>query len=100
MPKLPSVHMKYIENIVIGRPLVPAWTLLAQTARDWIENEKEKTIFTEERFLPKILVDLGVVKSTSEVKRNKPELFKTLDKPDFLEIKWGKRKLWILAGGI
>ena len=44
------------------------------------------------------MVDIGVAKSTSEVRRNKPELVKELNDYDYLEIKWGKRKLFILVG--
>ena len=54
--------------------------------------------YTEERFLPKIMVDLGIVKSISEVRRNKPELIINLNKLDYLEIKWGKSYLFILVG--
>ena len=61
--------------------------------------------FTEERFLPRILVDLGIYPSVSEIRRNKPELMITLDTPDFIDgidetgLKVSKkRKLWILVG--
>jgi len=74
-------------DIVIGTPLVPP-----------AELGFSDPIVTTERFLPKLLVNLGIFKSTSEVRRNKPELWATLDKPDILELKIGKRKLWILVG--
>lgn len=38
------------ENIVIGKPLVPAWCLLGKNKDDFEKNEKEITLFTEERF--------------------------------------------------
>lgn len=88
----------HIENIVVGNPNAIVSTMFANDTDDWINNEKPKTLFTEERFLPKILVEAGVVPSISEVKRNKPELIKQLHNPDFLEIKWGKKKVWILVG--
>ena len=43
-------------------------------------------------------MDLGIVKSISEVRRNQPQLMKILDKPDYLEIKWSKNKLFLLVG--
>lgn len=90
--------MKYIENVVIGKPLVDESLFLSYDIEDWEINEKDKTYYTDERFLPKILVDLGIVKSTSEVRRNKKEFVRVLEPYDYLEIKWGKRKLFILVG--
>ena len=67
---------------------------------DWNRLEKEKTYYTEERFLPGILVNLYIYPSISEIRRNRPDLMITLDKLDFLdELKISKkRKLWILVG--
>lgn len=55
---------------------------------------------TEERYLPKILVALGIYPSINEIRRNKPELMITLDKIDFVnELKVSKkRKVWIQVG--
>ena len=91
----------YIENIVIGSPLVELKTLLALDEEDWNKVEKEKTLFTEERFLPRILVDIGIYPSVNEIKRNKPELMKTLNEICFIDgIKVSKkRKIWIIVGG-
>ena len=69
--------MKHIENIVINSPLVPPEDIFALSHEDWIN---------------------GIVKSVSEVRRNKPGLVKELNDYDYLEIKWGKRKLFILVG--
>lgn len=88
----------YIENIVIGKPLVNPLDLLAKDADDWKINELEKTYFTNERFLPRILVDLGIMKSISEVKRNRKDLWISLDKLDYIEIKVSKRRLYIVVG--
>lgn len=90
----------YIENIVIGKPIVEPSTMFALDEDDWKNVEKEKTYYTEERFLPRILVDIGVYPSVSEIRRNKPELMVTLDKLDFIHnLKASKRrKLWILVG--
>ena len=85
-------------NVVIGRPIVDVKSLLAISDRDWEENEKEKTLFTETRFLPAIMKEAELVKSTGEVKRNKPELCITLDKLDCINLKWGKKFLYIVVG--
>ena len=91
--------MSYIENIVIGTPLVSAKELLSANDSDWINVEFEKTIFTNERYLPNILVQLGIYPSISEIRRNKPELMIRLDKIDFINIKPKKKRLlWIIVG--
>ena len=91
--------MPYIENIVIGTPLVSAKELLSANDSDWINVEFEKTIFTNERYLPNILVQLGIYPSISEIRRNKPELMIRLDKIDFINIKPKKKHpLWIVVG--
>lgn len=92
--------MRYIENIVIGTPIADPKDMFASSDDDWNIIEKEKTYYTDERFLPRILVDLGIYPSTSEIRRNKPQLVKSLDRLDFidsLKVK-KKRKLWILVG--
>ena len=81
----------YIENIVIGKPIVSEAFIFALNDEDWEKVEKEKTYWTEERNLAVILKELGIVKSVSEVRRNKPQLYVKLDKLDYMEIKWGKR---------
>ena len=90
----------YIENIVIGKPIVEPSTMFATNEDDWERIEKEKTYYTEERFLPRILVDIGIYPSVSEIRRNKPELMISLDKLDFIDnLKASKkRRLWILVG--
>ena len=91
--------MPYIENIVIGTPLVSAKELLSANDNDWINIEFEKTLFTNERYLPNILVQLGIYPSISEIRRNKPELMIKLDKIDFINIKPKKKHpLWIIVG--
>lgn len=91
---------EYIENIVIGRPLVHESGLLALTPIDWVENEKAKTYYTDERFLPKILVQLGIYPSIAEIRRNKPDLMIELNKVDFIDrLKVSKKRfLWIVVG--
>lgn len=94
------IKLKYIENIVIGKPLVSPKDVFALDETDWKNFEQEKTYYTEERYLPKILVELGIYPSISEIRRNKPNLVVNLDKVDFInELKISKkRKIWILVG--
>lgn len=94
--------MKFIENVVIGHINVLAKDLFALNMTDWYANESDKTYYTDERFLPKILVDLGIYPSISEIRRNRPDLFITLDKQDFIsKLKVAKKRfLWIAVGGI
>lgn len=93
--------MAYIENIVIGTPMADPQQMFAYDESDWVNLEQEKTYYTEERFFPKILVNLGIYPSISEIRRNKPNLIINLDKVDFIDgLKVSKkRKLWILVGG-
>lgn len=92
--------MRYIENIVIGTPIADPKDIFSSSDDDWNAIEKEKTYYTNERFLPRILVGLGIYHSVNEIRRNKPGLVKTMDGLDFiddLKVK-KKRKLWILVG--
>ena len=90
----------YIENIVIGKPICSPESMFAKDIDDWKTIEEEKTYFTDERYLPRILVDLGFYPSISEIRRNKPELMISLNEVDFIdELKVKKkRKIWILVG--
>ena len=90
----------YIENIVIGKPIVEPSTMFAGGEDEWERPEKEKTYYAEERFLPRILVDIGIYPSVNEIRRNKPGLMTSLDKLDFIDnLKASKkRRLWILVG--
>lgn len=83
------------ENVVIGNDDIGLHHLFAHNIEDWITNEYDKTLFTEERYLPKILVELHIAKSTSEVRKNRPDLNITLDDRNFITIKWGKKFVWI-----
>ena len=84
-------------DIIIGKPIVDPWYIFCKEKEEW-DGVKDNIVYTEERFLPRLMVDLGIVKSISEVRRNQPKLFTNLDKLDYLEIKWGKNKLFILVG--
>ena len=86
-----------IENIVIGKPLVTLDLLLGDELNPNY-NWGEVTILDDERFLPKLLVKHGFASSIRELRRNRNDLFISLEKPDFLEIKIGKKKIWIVVG--
>lgn len=92
--------MKYIENVVIGNIDTCESDLFAYDERDWCQNEVDKTYYTNERFLPKILVALGIYPSVSEIRRNKPDLMITLSAKDFIsKLKVAKKRyLWIAIG--
>ena len=83
-----------VKDIVIGKPICEPWYMFCNEQNEW-DDIKDNVLFTEERYLPKLMVNCGLVKSISEVRRNKPELMINLDKPDFIEIKWGKSRLYI-----
>ena len=76
-----------IAEVVIGQPLVSPESL---GFTDYV--------YTDERWLPRILVSLGFFKSTSQVLKNRKDLNVTLDTMDFLEYKIGKGRLWIIVG--
>lgn len=92
--------MVYIENIIIGTPVAEPSLMFALNEDDWNRVEAEKTYYTDERFLPRILVNLGIYPSIGEIRRNKPQLMVSLDDVDFVyALKVSKkRKLWILVG--
>lgn len=86
------------QNVVIGNPICEPWMMFSNTPEEWEEDDKNNTLFTEERFLPRILVMCEIAKSVNEVRKNKPNLMISLDKPDFLEVKWGKKRLFVQVG--
>lgn len=86
------------ENVVIGNPIVEPYEYLAFDEKDWEGNEKEKTLFTQTRWLPAVMKEAGIVKSCNEVRKNRPELCVALDKPDFVKIRWGKKFLFVVVG--
>ena len=65
---------------------------------DFEKNEKEKTLFTSENFLPNLMVQVGLASSKGAIRRNQPKLVKTLEPLDYVEIKWGKKYLFIIVG--
>lgn len=85
------------KNIIIGTPICHPWYMFCKEFDEWVNVEKD-VYYTEERYLPRIMVDIGLAPSVSEVRRNKTELMVRLDKPDFIEVKWGKSRLFIQVG--
>lgn len=98
--------MKHFENIVIGTPLIEWWELCCSEKRNEngtpllgeLMEEADKTFFTKERNLAKILKEIGAVNSIGEVRRNKPELCKDFTEPDCFWLKWGKQRFWVIVG--
>lgn len=84
--------MSYL-NVQVGYPIVPLSDLIPR-------EEFPDSFSTVSRYLPKIMVEAGIVSSTSEVRRNRPELCKIY--PDDMttceEIKWGKKRLYVVVG--
>lgn len=85
-------------NVVIGKPLVDPKTLLALDDLDWKNNEQPQILFTETRYLPAVMKEAGVVQSTSEVRKNRPDLNISLENLDCLWVKWGKKRLYVIVG--
>lgn len=85
-------------NVVIGKPLVDPKTLLALDDLDWKNNEQPQTLFTETRYLPAVMKEAGVVQSTSEVRKNRSDMNISLENPDCLWVKWGKKRLYVIVG--
>lgn len=56
----------YIENIAIGQPLIELAKMFGANEIDQKNNEKDITFFTNERFLPRILVELGIYPSSKK----------------------------------
>ncbi len=102
-----------IDNIIIGN-LIEGLTL-----QDIGIGTEETTVHvtvehanTLNMFLPRLLVDLGVFKTTSEIKRihkvrqdskkikdsNSRNLWRTLDRPEMTQFKIGKRYFWLIVG--
>ena len=88
-----------MDNVIIGQLSVKPHHLFALDEDDWNRNEKDKTLFTDEKFIPRIMVQAGIVKSVSEVRRNCPDLMREVEENSFEMIKWGKKFLFVARGG-
>lgn len=102
-----------LDNIIIG-------TLVDGLTCDDIGIGKEEETLNvtmcdaleHNMFLPKILVSLGLFKSTSDVRRihkqritsqkikdsNSRDLWRTIDKPEMTHFKIGKLNFWLVVG--
>lgn len=80
-------------NVMVGYPIVALSDLIPL-------DEFNETLVTSTRYLPKILVEAGVVKSTFEVYRNRKDLVIRFpdDMTDCITVKWGKTFLYIVIG--
>ena len=91
----------YIENIVIGNPLVSLDILLGSEQYPQY-NYMEVTVMDTERYLPKLLANHGFTSSAKEIKRNRKDLDIRLDKPDCLDITLGQgkkmKRIYIVVG--
>jgi hypothetical protein len=86
--------MQRYQNIVIGQKnqdLLPH--LFARDSEDW-KIEKLITIWTDERFLPKIMLQSGLINRLSEIK-NRKDLWIDITESGYQEIRFGKRMLAI-----
>lgn len=84
--------------MVVESAVLTSLQLLAFNIDDWKTNEKPQTLFTKERWLPAVMKEAGIVESTSEVRRNRPELMISLNSPDCFGVKWGKKRVYIVVG--
>ena len=91
----------YIENIIIGTPLVSLDMLLSSEQYPQY-NYMEVTVRDDERYLPRLLANHGFTSSAKEIKRNRKDLDIRLDKPDCLDITLGQgkkmKRIYIVVG--
>lgn len=90
-----------MDNIIVGNLLCEPYHLFSFTETEWQCDTVHETLFTNERYLPKILEQAIGVKS-KEIRRNRPDLDRVLNKVDFFDITYGKNKnkrhVWIAVG--
>lgn len=107
--------MKNIDNIVIGN-LIEGVTLdmLGVIPSEFTVHMTEQEASDLNFFLPKILVELGVFKSTSQVKDihkvrmnsdkikcpDEKNLWRNVDRPELTRFKVGKKLFWLIVGDI
>lgn len=92
--------MKIKETLIhlLGGHTLEEYNDMRKTATEALSGWQND--ITNERFLPKILVALGIYPSVSEIRRNKPDLMVTLSAKDFIsKLKVAKKRyLWIAIG--
>lgn len=86
----------HIENIVIGKPIVELWNLLGSNKDD--KTFESVTAYDTEKSLAKLVVKYGFMQSNTEVRRNRMDLVRQLDKLEFTNIKIGKKKFCLIVG--
>ena len=88
----------WFQNIVVGKPVCDPALLISNTREEWETDDKAQTLFTETRWLPTVLKEAGVVPSTNEVKRNRPDLCRNLNQLETFFVNWGKKRVYIIVG--
>lgn len=84
--------IKEPDNIIIGEPLVDLKSL-------GIDVLNESTVYEDgEIFIPKILKKYGFFSSTSQVKKNRPDLWREVEFPEFSILEIGHRRVCIVVG--
>jgi len=78
------------DNIIIGKPLT--------SIKSHDITEDENTVFEEERFLPKLLIKYGFFKSISQLRKNRSDLWRELNKVNCEELKIGHIIVYIVVG--
>lgn len=90
-----------IDNVVIGNILCEPYHLFSFNETEWLDDTRNKTLFTSERYLPKVL-ELVIGVKAKEIRRNRPELDIVLDETTFFDTTYGKNKnkrhIWIAVG--
>jgi hypothetical protein len=92
MPDVSKVFGKPSKTVVVGH-ILPSLESIGHDTK-----EDGDPIFTNERFLPRILVSLGFAKSVSEVKRNRPDLDMKVEPNTSHFIKFGRNLVFIASG--
>lgn len=82
------------DNIIIGEPLVD----LEDLGIDEYSEEEVTAYENEEVFLPRILKKYGFFKSTNQVRKNRPDLWREVNFPEFSILEIGHRRLCIVVG--
>jgi len=99
--------MEMPDNIIVGKPIFLEGESENVKWEDLFDVlgilPEEKTVFTDERHLPRILSDHGFFKSASAVrkavpKKGQPPFLRDLDTPEFSQLKIGRHRLTLIIG--
>lgn len=86
-----------------SRITVPNWGPdTISSVRDVVRNNErvygiDITILTDETWLPLVLSQVGLFASNSEVRRNRPELWRDVQKNETIKFQWGTAT--VIGGG-